>query len=219
MSQRRSPSLLLLAAAVAVASSTPAFAAAQRSCRLVTDPRGDAHDVAPVAGPQERADLDVVSADVANDAARLTVVFRVASLRPPSPSVAGVNFALYLAVRESSYIVEAYRGLDGERFTVYGGEPQGVGPVSLDKQTDASGVFDTRRNEVRVSAPLVRFSDSGPVTSDYYLFISAVDTWSYQGARNVAGTGMGAYTGHTVDRTGPGRRYRAFGSSCVTVGA
>ncbi len=132
-------------AAVALAGGAVA-APAKRVCNLITDPTGD------LTVPS--ANLDVVSADIATDAKKLTGVIRVAKLANSdgsAPTGVAYNFRFKLP------------GNDTQFYLLASAVPSPVGRTTFEYGTittnrltplgEATGKFDLAKNEVRVTAP------------------------------------------------------------------
>src|SRR4051812_4356897 len=114
-------------------------------CNLVTDPAGDA-SVDPAGAAADEA-LDVVSVDVASDKNNITAVLRVKKLAKSSArnwtavfSAEGTDFSLagHITAAGTEVFDAAYAGATGG--SIYG--------------PGTTGVFDTVKNEVRITAPL-----------------------------------------------------------------
>lgn len=200
--------------------------AAPRSCRLVTDAKGDAGAVA------ADGDLDVVSADVATNAKYVTAVIRTASLRgaasPDSPL--GRAWELWFLVAEQRYILHAAAAPDGYTGIVYrltfdqtGG---GTGPYAGEGIGRARVTFDTKRRELSITAPLSHFAPWTPLTRDRVLRDLRVFTYKHYGtggAYHEIAADYGVYygsggLGHGADHATSRRTYQVGGPSCVAVG-
>ena len=138
--------LSLLAAGGAVAAPKPV-------CNLVSDAAGD------VMLPS--AALDVVSADIATDAKKLTGVIRVAKLAN-SDGTAPTGFAYNFRFKVAGSPTQFYL-LASNVPSPIGQTTFEYGTIELNRLTplgDAKGVLDLAKNEVRVTAPTAL----GPVT-------------------------------------------------------
>lgn len=139
-----------LAAAVvaALALSGAALAApAKPVCNLITDPTGDVTLPSP--------NLDIVSADIATNAKKLTGVIRVAKLANSdgtAPTGVAYNFRFKVP------------GQDTQFYLLASAEPSPLGDTTFEYGTietgnrltplgDATGKFDLAKNEVRITAP------------------------------------------------------------------
>lgn len=142
------PALVLSAAAVLAATGVAAAAPAPKPvCNLITDATGD------VTAPS--ANLDIVSADIATDAKRITGVVRVARLANgdgTAPTGVAYNFRFKLPGDAAQYYLLASI------------EPAPVGATTFEYGTietgnsltplgEGSGKVDLAKNEVRITAP------------------------------------------------------------------
>jgi hypothetical protein len=135
---------LATAAAVALCLTVPvpAFAAKAKPkpvCLLITDKADDAGPLQSAAGPQTSDPaLDVVSADIAADATRLSVVWRVKKLSSdPSASAAGRRWLTTFNVGPNAVVLQV-----------------STGPAGTNWEAGATGVLDTAKNEIRMTVPL-----------------------------------------------------------------
>ena len=138
---------LVLTAAASVALAGGAVAApAKRVCNLISDPAGD------VTLPS--ANLDVVSADFASDAKKITGVIRVTKLANSdgtAPTGVAYNFRFKLQGDETQYYLLASAVPSPLGATTFE-----YGTITTNRLTplgDATGAIDLAKNEVRVSAP------------------------------------------------------------------
>jgi hypothetical protein len=134
----------VLALALGVGCVVPAHAAVKVKqpppvCHLLVDPSGDSGPFANTAGsaaaPLQDPSLDITGADVASDGVTVTGVIRVAKLTATSDqSKFGRQWEInFLVAGKSAGLVATNSPIDG---TSYG---------------TAKGVFDTARNEIRMS--------------------------------------------------------------------
>lgn len=139
--------------------------AAPLPCNLNTDPKGDTflvrqQDAAGVFGPQEDG-VDIVSVDLATDAKTITGVIRVVKLLETiTTSPLGVTYRTQFSVpaqgRDFNFYLNASNTSTGGK--VFTG---GVRDALLNTSTklgDGTGVFDTDKNEIRISVPLSAFA-------------------------------------------------------------
>lgn len=233
---RRPASLAAFATVLALGSGATA---APRSCRLVTDPKGDdvgtGWNAPPVTdGVADDGDLDVLSADVATNATFVTAVIRTAKMRGPnSPdSPLGRSWELWFLVAEQRYILHATAAPDGYDGIVY--------RLTFDDTSDRSrpgayageGIgrarvtFDGKRAEVSITAPLSHFAEWTPITKDRTLRDLRVLTYKHYGVGGGSyelTDDLGAYygsggLGHSVDQAFSKKTYRVGSPSCVAVG-
>jgi hypothetical protein len=206
----------LLAAPLLLAALSLPAEAARPVCRLVTDAAGDEAELNAVRANGEPS-LDILSADVATDARNLTTVVRVKRLGPVTNPALVWRYELAFTVRETTFFSTTTRFVDGDEAAIYviDGEydtEQGVSAYTGHRVGFATVVFDTRANEVRVTAPLSLFTDS-PISGDVDLRGPLASTWTATGSKTA-----GTSTSGSVDFAGPGKPYRHQAPSCVRVG-
>ena len=164
----RTRALLALAVLVPPALAGAALAApkpapAKPVCNLVVDDKGDTfllrnQEVPGVYGPQEDA-LDIVSADLASDAKRITAVIRVAKLAREIATGRGTGYELqFLGDGDNTLYLSASIFEGDETFSVGFRDPAANTATSLGT---ASGTFDLAKSEVRITAPVSAFAGQG----------------------------------------------------------
>lgn len=214
----RTPSrpLVLLAASAALVTGAAAASAAPKKpapvkpvCNLVVDEPNDTFLLRSqdgvAAGPQEDA-LDIVSADLASDAKRITAVIRVKKLATTIATGVGQGYELqFLNDGENTLYLSATVSNGGQAFSVGFRDPTANTATSLG---DASGVFDLAKNEVRISAPVSAFSAQGTGVKPGKLLSIGTITAS----RNLVAVNVFA------DVNEGGTTYKAGAPSCVTPG-
>ena len=214
----RTPSrpLVLLAASAALVTGAAAASAAPKKpapvkpvCNLVVDDPNDTFLLRSqdgvVAGPQEDA-LDIVSADLASDAKRITAVIRVKKLATTIATGVGQGYELqFLNDGENTLYLSATITNGAQAFSVGFRDPTANTATSLG---DASGVFDLAKNEVRISAPVSAFSAQGTGVKPGKLLSIGTITAS----RNLVAVNVFA------DVSEGGTTYKAGAPSCVTPG-
>lgn len=215
MRAHRAGRLAVSALVVAVGALTPASSAAL-PCGRVIDPARDDAVVGHDRGVVSFGSLDVVSADMATDAARVTVVVRVAklaSLELGSPT--GIEYKLSAESAGRKYTFVAQRLPEGDRFRVFvtGTAPTDIGP-NHGYVGDATGVFDVRASEVRMTAPL-RLIGS-PVARQSVFGRFKVTTYRQVGTANET---FPATSSASADMAESNREYLAGTRTCVKVGA
>jgi hypothetical protein len=143
--------IALAGLAIAVGTSTLAVAAPKPApiCKLVVDPPNDELSAAFVdpslsaVGRPYDPSLDILSADVANDANTLTGVIRVAKLTVGDPMApTGRIYRISYKVRSTGIGGELYAQVTPTGNVFSGG--------------DGTGVLDMAKNEVRISVPISR---------------------------------------------------------------
>ena len=228
--------LLPYAAALALLALSPAALAAPKACRLVTAPAGDGRATGHTSTPYtddvyDSTDLDILSADVATDAKNITAVVRLKTLRENDPdSPTGRSWDVSFLVGEQRYIMMATVAPDGHRGIVYrqlhDTRYSGNGATTAEGIGPAKVVFDHKRAEVRMTAPLSHFVPHTPIIRGHA--IRDLSSWSY----HHAGVGGGRHSlpnGHVVDYGSGGvgssidgatstKVYVAGTASCVAVG-
>ncbi len=213
MSTRLSVSLAtVLVGAVALAGGAAA-APAKPACNLVTDLKGDASflDTAP-----NDASLDIVSADVATDAKKLTAVLRVdrfASLSPTSPLGRGYYVMFNAPKAEFPIYLNLQITPDVTRFTWGTRETLPSGSGRFVRKGTATGVVDAAKNELRVTVPLADFSAVTKITKGTKLSGLTAQTTSVLGTSATGGLVA------TVDDAAGNKPYVVGSASCVKPGA
>lgn len=138
-------SLVLAGAAGAVTKPKPV-------CNLVTDPAGDATGFLVASSTPMPSDpnLDILSADVASDAKKLTAVIRVAALGNDSTSPTGDIYYQNFSVNGTKYYLEAL--VTGSTAEYSLGDFSGTGGTrhNLD---DATGSLDMAGKAVHITVP------------------------------------------------------------------
>ena len=203
----------------------PVSAAPRRPCQLLKDETGDAGLLGgdggiggPLPGTYD-ASLDIVSADIAADASRLTVVIRVAGLTPPpTPQPYGVAWSFHFATPESAFFLRADRTHAGESFTLHHYLTEYSGDTSqsflYDHVGPVAGVFDTAASEIRMTAPLSMFKPFDTVTTETTVSKLLVISWfKLEPIEEWSNSSEGDETGGGGNAT-----YRVGAKNCVTPG-
>lgn len=147
-------------------SGATAFAATPKKCNLVKDNTGDtfalrSQDGVGQYGPQEDS-LDIKSIDIATNAKYVTAVMRVVKLSAiPQTSPYGTSYEIDWLVPGSDnplYLAAARSVDEGDTFVA--GWRDATSNLGT-KLADAKGVFDTAKNEIRITAPVGTFSGQG----------------------------------------------------------
>lgn len=131
-------------------------------CNLVTDPSGDANlDPATgknAVGPSVPA-YDITSVDVANNATTFTGVLRVLTLaKKDNYAPTGIHWTVDFTVGDTQYLLSATEAVVGTS----GAELDYISDVKNNLYTkiaDATAVFDTTANEVRLSVPVTAIKE------------------------------------------------------------
>lgn len=219
---------VVLAVGVVLALAGPsALAAPGRACNLVTDPAGDGGlwGHVPPGTPVYPESLDILSADVATDPTRLTVVIRVAQLRTVetgSPSGIGFNFNITVDKNRFELAASRHQGSDplftlSGRLEYVGDENNGAASYGMLGLID--GVFDEDASEVRMTAPLKLFSPAAKISKGDR--IDDLRLWSQFSVGYASDTDNRrpfGNTAHSADRAESRATYAAGAPSCVKVG-
>lgn len=224
-----------IAAALAVALAATAAGAADAApkpkpkvkpvCNLVVDGTGDtfaarAQDgTAP--GPQDDA-FDIKSADVASDGKVITVAIRVAKLADAQTSPQGRGFAFDFLLPSSD--------MQGSlRAVLITGQAPYFEATLKDPSVPnspstflayATGVVDTKKNEVRITAPVSTFSELGPIKIGTLITPAADAATSGRAVPPSPGiAGQPVATRYVfADVATDSKPYKAGTPSCVTPG-
>lgn len=141
--------------------------AAKVSCKLMTDPAGDAA-VQTLPTPANDND-DLLSADLASNATSITAVVRVKALAYPDPQwVTGRSYGVNFNIKGSPY---------DEYFLIARTFPQGIqyhlghretlpplGSSSNIYDAAVTGSFDKVKGEIRITAPMSELTKIGKFT-------------------------------------------------------
>lgn len=196
----------LLASAVLAGAVFVGSSQAAGPCNLIVDPAGDSEYGAP---------LDITGADIASDGKKVTAVIRLAEVNKSNGSAptgqgwyfhfqpAGAATPLFLSAASNLTTSEAFNfgWLDG---TI--NRSLGV----------ATGVFDTARKEIRITAPATSWAERGSLKSGTKLSAVTATGYWYIGA-TVNGTGAGSL--QTGDEAATTKTYNVGDKNCVVVGA
>lgn len=189
-------------------------------CDLVSDPSGDVSPSAPGVGD---SDYDIRSADIATDKRRLTVVIRLASLAPEDPSAPvsrDYEFDFVANGHAFGMLASLLTGGSNYQAVVYDvTEPGGRSGTDLG---DVTGVVDTARHEIRITAPLSLFAPYASFKQTYIdqLYVTSARAAGQGGTTSPDGrVSIGAQsTAVVVDSASSNSRYSPGRSSCVRVG-
>jgi hypothetical protein len=203
-------SVLALSAVLAAGLAGGASAAVKKPCQLIKDATGDAVVLA-----AKDDGLDIVTADLASDAKKITAVIRLktyAATDPLAPmgrkvymqwNAPGGDFPLYMAVSIDPGF---------EPYFTYGHlETLATGNGSYTKDGDANGVLDTAKHEVRITAPISGFAAHGKHKPGAKLTgIEASTKW-------LIGAAGGGFV-EPADTATSAKGYVAGTATCVVVG-
>lgn len=190
------------------------------SCDLVTDPSGDVMLSAPGV---DNGDYDIRSADVATDARRVTAVIRLSSLAPEdamSPAARDYEFDFTANGHSFGLMASLLTGGASFEAVVYAVSPAG-GRTGTDLGA-ISGVVDTTRHEVRMTAPLSLFAPYASFKQTYLeqLTVGSARAVGQNGTTTPDGrvTVGPQSTAMVVDDASSSARYTPGARSCVRVG-
>ena len=197
-------------------------------CNLITDTPKDtfllrSQDGQGAYGPQEDG-LDILSMDVASDAKTLTGVVRVAKLATKVQSApGGIDFRIGFTLpgqdpTTGNFFLNARADSSGAPSFLLGLRTVvAQGQSTTAKLVDATGTFDTTKNEVHISVPVsaVKSGSVSLATGSILSFAGLDETSARQVAVNPA-TGVGTAT--FADVTNSETTYKAGTKSCVTPG-
>ena len=197
-------------------------------CNLIQDAKDDtfavrAQDGAGAYGPQE-ATFDILSEDLGSDAKTLTAVIRVAKLGTAAGTApGGLDFRIGFTLpgqepTDGNFFLNARTDRSGAASFLLGLRTVvEAGQSTTAKLADATGVFDTAKNEVRISVPVDAVKTEGvALAPGMKMSFAGLDQTS---ARNVVVnpvTGVGTAT--FADVTASEKAYVAGEPSCVTPG-
>ena len=198
------------------------------ACNLVTDASQDtfaarSQDGAGAYGPQEDV-LDITSMDLASDAKTLTGVVRVVKLATKAGTAPnGTDYRIAFTLpgqdpKAENFVLNARTDSAGvPTFLLVLRTVVGASQSLTAKIADATGTFDTAKNEVRISVPVDAVkSGSASLTPGAKLSFEGLDETA---ARTVAispATGVGTAT--FADVASSDKTYTAGTKSCVTPG-
>jgi hypothetical protein len=192
-------------------------AAAKPVCNLVTDPVGDANLV----GPDPSTDaLDITSVDVASDKTNVTAVLRVKALKATSSSAPiGIVWAVKFTADGAAITLQA--NADASGTVSFDGSYKSATNNSL-YGAGVTGVFDTVKNEVRITAPLALISGQTALKAGTAVTAISGRTAPQVRISDVSGAKGGgtlfSYAPLSIDATDPGLDYKAGTASCVIPG-
>jgi hypothetical protein len=177
-------------------------------CNLVTDDKGDADQGLTSASSQPA--WDIVSADVATDTKNITTVIRVAKLsKAVSDDPLGSQWRFDFTVDGIKLFTQATSTPFGDAFTIGYSDTTSHGFAS----SGATGVFDTAKNEVRVTAPLS--STSSKATIKVGTKLTALEASDGDYVNTAGGSPSGSFQ---ADDALGAKSYTGGVLSCVKVG-
>ena len=210
---------LLIAATASVSHAAPA----KKVCNLIKDVKGDATASAMPGNSSQ----DLVGGDVASDAKQLTAVLRVDKIINPDPEAPlGQSYFLVFTVKGFADSLFVSVGLypTGNEFK-YGwqGPDPNTGVNTSYTLGDAKGVIDTKKNELRVTAPFSAWKAQVKLAKGGQIRSMTAEARRVYGQRlvpsqevNGVRVPIGGVT-LTFD-TATGKTYTLGAPSCVAVG-
>lgn len=175
-------------------------------CNLVIDDKGDAKGLLSVSN---NPTWDIVSADVATDKTMLTTVVRVDKLsKTTADDPAGSMWRYDFTVDGIRLYTQAAAAFSGDVFTAGYTDTTSHSFAS----SGATGVFDTAKNEVRVSVPLATFAAKAVIKAGTKLSVHKASAGDY-----IAVPGALSFS-PTADSAEGAKDYVGGAASCVAVG-
>ncbi|MCA1711190.1 MAG: hypothetical protein LC789_05935 [Actinobacteria bacterium] len=207
----RTAVVLSLAATVVAGGAAVAAPKAAPSCNLVTDAKGDGTgflltDMNYL--PNDR-NLDLVSGDVAATAKTITAVIRTDAL-DLKDSDAPTGRAYYANFTVDGVELFLSAALDGAGGATYSG---GYIEGRRTRLGEATGVLDTKAQEIRISAPVSLFAEKAPIKPGKKVLDLNLLAQRYVGDRSAGGVTPSA------DEATGGKAYVVGAPSCAKVGA
>ena len=192
---------------------TSASAAAKPVCNLLTDPKGDATGDA---GAANDPVMDIISADVASNAKKITAVLRVQKLAATSVNYPlGISWRVNFVIGDTTYTMSAISDRSGlAAQTSYADPTTKQGTIA---RAPTTVVLDTAKSEVRITASAVAFGDRVNVKPGTLVTgLGALTVGIFQLPTNPVVNGNLSYT--TADTATGGKDCLAGTASCVVVG-
>jgi hypothetical protein len=209
---------LLVAVASTGVASAAGKTAAKPVCNLVSDAAGDT-SVYPAGGVKDDA-LDITSVDVASDKSSITGVIRVKKLAASSTNApTGMNWTVNFSADGTEFSLAGHATVTGAIIfdTAYAGATGGslYGPGT-------TGVFDTTKNEVRITAPLSMLSPQADIRAGKTKITGIAGRTGGEvlvpDATGTFGPTLASDSEFAADTTEGGAGYLAGTRSCVAVG-
>lgn len=218
----RSP-LVVVGLLILPLAGTAGAARAKPVCNLIPDSAGDSAKLVPAGSTEDQ--LDILSADVATNAKRLTAVIRLSSLTEISPTEPiGRVYEFNFSANEKNFILSGLLAPGGNSFEAFqsdqrleqgeSGGRAGTGIGSL------VGSVDVKKKEIRMTAELSIFPTNMTRTRLQHMWAAtyrgpAGSTSDSGGPLAISGAaGVGA--DDAWDK--PGEYYVAGTASCVAIG-
>jgi hypothetical protein len=182
-------------------------------CNLVTDAAGDA-TLDPAGAAADDA-LDILSVDVASDRSSITGVIRVKKLAKDSAR----NWTVGFTADGTEFSLGGHTTVTGDVVfdTAYAGDTGGslYGPGT-------TGVFDTAKNEIRITAPLGLLSEQAVIKAGKTKITDILGSTGPEllvpDASGMFGSTLFSYSPFVSDDATGGKTYLAGSASCVAVG-
>lgn len=189
-------------------------------CDLVTDPAGD---VMPPSPGIANGDYDLRSADVATDKRQLTAVIRLTSLAPDEGvSVADRVYEFDFTANGHAFGLQAALLTGGVSYQAVAYDTTAPGGQYGTSLGAISGVVDTARHEIRMTAPLSMFAKYASFKQTYvdHLEVTSARAVGYGAVAPPGGkVSIGSEAiALVVDDASSTARYLPGRRSCVAVG-
>jgi len=191
--------------------------AAPPTCRLVVDAADDVGPINPGPQPIPAPAMDIVSADIAADRKLVTTVVRVRKLAATNPSYSpgGIEWSFEFQVGSAMLRFRAHADPAGK--ISYAATYRASG-VYYRYESGLTGVFDTRRNEVRITAPVSLLASQAKIKPGTKLVGLSAATARLVVVPSPNPPGYLLETSGGTDSANSERTYVVGARSCVTPG-
>ena len=216
--------VLLAALAPLLALGLAAEAAPAKVCNLVSDAQGDA-TASTVPGDDA---MDIVGGDFASNAKQLTAVIKIAKIVNPNPeSPLGQSYFMVFNLKGTADTLSVSAGLypTGNEFKFgYQGVDPNTGVNTSYTLGDATGVIDTAKNEIRVTADIAKFPQAKFLKPGNSVTTLTAEARRVYGQRVVpsqqgpAGPRIPLGGATLTFDTATGKKYTLGAKSCVVIG-
>lgn len=202
-------------------------------CKLIVDAPGDANLIpsidfspapltTPASGPSS-GPLDVLSADLAGDKKRLTAVIRVKKLAATDPTFAptGMEWDFGFIAEDQQFDLVASTDPTGKVTFAASYFQKTTMEGALYPNGSVAGVFDTAKNEVRITAPYDLFAAQATIKAGTVitgLTASTVTQVAVPEPTGKLGGGNLLTDGLYIDQSDTKKTYKTATPSCVTPG-
>lgn len=210
-------------AAGAEAATKPKPKPVPKVCKLIVDAPGDS---AASAAPGDEA-VDIVGGDFASNGKQITAIIRVAKIVETNPnSPLGQSYFMVFGVKGTDDVLSVSAGLypTGREFKFgYQGVDPNTGVNTSYTLGDATGVVDTAKNELRITADISKFPQAKFLKPGGVVSSMTAEARRVYGQRAVpsqdAGGARVPLGGVTLTfDTAEGKKYTLGAPSCVAIG-